>query len=237
MLLCYRFVFEYQVEKEKVKQEMLGKWFGHDSSCLFGDITKMCENELRDDILLDPKKVKWKTTSWCRTHGKECCINLPHTGADTESMGVLGSPCQLFSKPLAWIGKQVVAVSDCNCVISWLFFSWGWGSGRGSRTSSEHKCIHLAPKQWWLVQWMSMRTSLVLTRLAKLAFCVFVLASQINRPWLFEQGQLKSSGQKIEKARPTPQVCWCYFIVSKLTLLDSDGKCSEADSSDVCLPL
>lgn len=60
MLLCYRFVFEYQVEKEKVKQEMLGKWFGHDSSCLFGDITKMCENELRDDILLDPKKVKWK---------------------------------------------------------------------------------------------------------------------------------------------------------------------------------
>ena len=101
MLLCYRFVFEYQVEKEKVKQEMLGKWFGHDSSCLFGDITKMCENELRDDILLDPKKVKRKTTSWCRTHGKECCINLPHTGADTESMGVLGSPCQLFSKPLA----------------------------------------------------------------------------------------------------------------------------------------
>lgn len=100
MLLSFCFVFEHQVEKEKVKQAMLQRWFGHDSSCLFGDITKMCENELRDNVLLDPKKVKWKPTAWCRAHGKECCINLPHND-DTESLGVLGSPCQLFSRPLA----------------------------------------------------------------------------------------------------------------------------------------
>ena len=111
MVLCFCFVFEYQVEKEKVKQEMLRTWFGHDSSCLFGDITKMCENELRDNVLLDPKKVKWKPRAWCRTHGKECCINLPHND-DTESLGVLGSPCQLFSQPLASIEKQVL----CSCL-------------------------------------------------------------------------------------------------------------------------
>ena len=163
---------------------MLRKWFGHDSSCLFGDITKMCENELRDNVLLDPKKVKWKPTAWCRTHGKECCINLPHND-DTESLGVLGSPCQLFSRSLASIEKQVVAVASSECYVCDTmlftcshFWTWGWGSWRGSRTSSEHKCIHLAPKQWWLVPWISMRMCLVLMRLAKLACCVFVLASQ-----------------------------------------------------------
>ena len=35
-----------------------------------------------------------------------------------------------------------------------------------------------------------------------------------NRPWLFEQGQLKSSGQKIEKVRPTPQ--WYYADATSL---------------------
>lgn len=80
------------------------------------------------------------------------------------------------------------------------FWNWGWGSGRGSRTSSEHKCIHLAPKQWWPVPWISMRTSLVLTRLAKLAFCVFVLASQLTDHDSSNRGNWRVAARRSRKS-------------------------------------
>ena len=85
---------------------MLKKWFGADDHCLFGDIKSMCRNKLSDDVLINPKKVKWLTSAWCHQHDKECPINLPDA-ANTSSIGVLGSPCQLFSQNLGFKQLQL----------------------------------------------------------------------------------------------------------------------------------
>lgn len=94
-----------KVEKDKGCQEMIKSWFSH--HCIYGDIMDLITNKVPTDTLLEPSKIRFKSAVPCIQHHTNC--PLPFGSKDKNSLGVLGSPCVLFSKKLGMI-KLVACV-------------------------------------------------------------------------------------------------------------------------------
>ena len=86
----------FEVEKDSGCQKILLEWFN--DGCIFGDVMKMIKNTVSDTKLLDPKKVKFRESSWCARHQKECQHSFTSSAG---GVGIIGAPCILFSKKLA----------------------------------------------------------------------------------------------------------------------------------------
>ena len=86
------------MEKDKACQEMIMRWFD-DKQCVFGDIMQCITNAVPDDHLLDPGRIKFKSQAPCVRHNQKCSFKFDK--ASQSSVGILGSPCVLFSKNLS----------------------------------------------------------------------------------------------------------------------------------------
>ena len=58
---------------------------------------ELITNTIPEDRLMAPSEVKFKKKGHCIRHKKQCCFDLSKR---SDTMGVLGAPCQLFSKRL-----------------------------------------------------------------------------------------------------------------------------------------
>ena len=86
-----------KVESNRHCQELLQHEFP--STCLFADALGLITNTVPEKKLMDPKKVVFRKTAYCLTHGRTCSFEMK------GKLGVMGPPCVLFSRLIGSIFK------------------------------------------------------------------------------------------------------------------------------------